>query len=167
MSREFVALAIMGIDQHENGAVAVARVLREAQMKVDYFGKFQTPASVADKAIREDADVVGISCHSWEYMTLVPQLVEELRKRGSAIPVIIGGSVITPEDGEKMRSAGVAAVFATSMDGEKIIECVRALSASRKEKRLTSSVMRSALLLAIGAKLFLGCLQQPWFSILG
>ena len=43
MSREFVALAIMGIDQHENGAIAVARVLREAQMKVDYFGKFHTP----------------------------------------------------------------------------------------------------------------------------
>ena len=46
MSREFVALAIMGIDQHENGAIAVARALREAQMKVDYFGKLQTPVSV-------------------------------------------------------------------------------------------------------------------------
>ena len=66
MSREFVAIAIMGIDQHENGAVAIARVLREAQMKVAYFGKFQTPASVAERAIDEDADVVGISCHSWE-----------------------------------------------------------------------------------------------------
>ena len=85
----------MGIDQHENGVVAVARVFREAQMKVEYFGKFQTPASVADKAIEKDADLVGISCHSWEYLTLVPQLVEELRKRGSTIPVVIGGSVIS------------------------------------------------------------------------
>jgi methylmalonyl-CoA mutase cobalamin-binding subunit len=49
MSREFIALAIMGIDQHENGAIAVARVLREAQMKVEYLGKFHTPDSVADK----------------------------------------------------------------------------------------------------------------------
>jgi methylmalonyl-CoA mutase, C-terminal domain len=135
MSREFIALAIMGIDQHENGAIAVARVLREGQMKVAYFGKFHTPASVADKALEEAADVVGISCHSWEYMRLVPQLVEELRKRGSDIPVVIGGSVITPEDGEKMRQAGVAAVFTNSMDSEKIIERVRALSASRKESR--------------------------------
>jgi methylmalonyl-CoA mutase, C-terminal domain len=139
MSREFIALAIMGIDQHENGAIAVARLLREAQMKVEYFGKFHTPASVADKAIKEDADVVGISCHSWEYMRLVPQLVEELRTRGSDIAVVIGGSVITPEDGEKMREAGVAAVFATLTDGEKVIECVRALSASRKDIRSNRS----------------------------
>ena len=95
MSREFVAIAIMGIDQHENGAIAIARVLREAQMKVEYLGKFQTPASVADSAIKQDADVVGIDCHSWEYMRLVPQLVDELRRGGSEIPVVIGGSVIT------------------------------------------------------------------------
>lgn len=132
MSREFVALAIMGIDQHENGAIAVARVLREAQMRVEYFGKFQTPASVAAKAIEQGADVVGISCHSWEYLKLVPMLIEELGKRGSDIPVIIGGSVITPEDGESMRKAGVAAVFATSMNGTKMIESVRTLSALRK-----------------------------------
>jgi len=132
MSREFVALAIMGIDQHENGAIAVARVLREAQMKVEYLGKFHTPASVADNAIKQDADVVGISCHSWEYMRLVPQLIEELRMRGSDIPVVIGGFVITPEDSEKMRQSGVAAVFTSSTDGNKLIECVRALSGSRK-----------------------------------
>jgi methylmalonyl-CoA mutase, C-terminal domain len=132
MAREFVALAIMGIDQHEKGAIAVARVLREAQMRVEYFGKFQTPASVAAKAIEQGADVVGISCHSWEYLKLVPMLIEELGKRGSDIPVIIGGSVITPEDGESMRKAGVAAVFATSMDGAKMIESVRNLSVLRK-----------------------------------
>ncbi len=132
MSREFVALAIMGIDQHENGAIAVARVLREAQMKVEYLGKFHTPASVADNAIKQDADVVGISCHSWEYMRLVPQLIEELRMRGSDIPVVIGGSVITPEDCEKMRHSGVAAVFTSSTDGNKLIECVRVLSGLRK-----------------------------------
>ncbi len=135
MSREFVALAIMGIDQHENGAIAVARVLREAQMKVAYLGKFHTPSSVAEKAIKEDADVVGISCHSWEYMRLVPQLIEELRNRGSDIPVVIGGSVITAQDAEKMRQAGVAAVFAHATDGEKVIECIRALSAPRKAAR--------------------------------
>jgi methylmalonyl-CoA mutase C-terminal domain/subunit len=136
MSREFVALAIMGIDQHENGIVAVARALREAQMKVAYFGKFQTPASVADKAIAEDADLVGISCHSWEYMTLVPQLVEELRRRGSTIPVIVGGSVISAADGQKMRDAGVAAVFSASTDSERVIDCVRVLCAAKKRQTI-------------------------------
>ena len=135
MSREFVALAVMGIDQHENGAIAVARVLREAQMKVDYLGKFNTPVSVAERAITGDTDVVGISCHSWEYMRLVPQLIEELRKRGSDIPVVIGGSVITPEDGEKMRQSGVAAVFTSSTDTDEIIERLRVLSKSRKRVR--------------------------------
>jgi methylmalonyl-CoA mutase, C-terminal domain len=133
MSREFIALAIMGIDQHENGAIAVARVLREAQMKVEYLGKFHTPDSVADKAIREGADVLGISCHSWEYIRLVPLLIEKLRERGSDIPVIIGGSVITPEDGEKMRQVGVAGVFTSSGDSDGLIECVRTLSASRRK----------------------------------
>ena len=134
MSREVVALAIMGIDQHENGAIAVARVLREAQIKVAYLGKFHTPESVADKAISEGANVVGISCHSWEYMQLVPLLVEKLKERGSDIPVIIGGSVITPEDGEKMRRAGVAAVFTSGSDSDGLIECVRALSAARRRQ---------------------------------
>ena len=135
MSREFVALAILGIDQHENGAIAVARVLREAQMKVDYFGKFQTPDSVAVKAIRAGADVIGISCHSWEYLRLVPELIQELRTRGSDIPVVIGGSVITPEDGKKMRQSGVAAVFTSSINSNDLIESVRALTTSRNKSR--------------------------------
>jgi len=135
MSREFVALAIMGIDQHENGAIAVARVLREAQMKVDYFGKFQTPDSVAEKAVKDGADVIGISCHSWEYLRLVPELIRQLRTRGSDIPVVIGGSVITPEDSENMRQSGVAAVFTSSTDSNDLIECVRALIASRNKSQ--------------------------------
>jgi methylmalonyl-CoA mutase, C-terminal domain len=137
MSRELIALAVMGIDQHENGVIAVARVLREAQMKVDYFGKFNTPAQVANRAINGDVDVVGISCHSWEYIRLVPQLVEELRRRGSDIPVVIGGSVITADDSEKMRQAGVAAVFTGSADAEEVIECMRALSKSRRTDQTT------------------------------
>jgi methylmalonyl-CoA mutase C-terminal domain/subunit len=133
MSREVVALAVMGIDQHENGAIAVARVLREAQMKVDYLGKFNTPVSVADRAIKLDADVIGISCHSWEYIRLVPQLIEELRKRGSDIPVVVGGSIITAEDGRKMQESGVAAVFTSSVDTQVVIESIRALSKSRRK----------------------------------
>ena len=102
-------------------------------MRVDYLGKLNTPASVAEKAIAIDADVVGISCHSWEYMRLVPQLVQELRKRGSNIPVVIGGSVITPEDGHTIRGAEVSAVFTSSVDTLEVIECLRALSKSKNQ----------------------------------
>jgi methylmalonyl-CoA mutase C-terminal domain/subunit len=136
----FEKLAIMGIDQHENGAVAIARVLREAQMRVDYLGRFNTPTSVADKAIALDADVVGISCHSWEYIRLVPQMVQELRKRGSKIPVVIGGSVITPEDAETIREAGVSAVFSSSVDTHEVIECLRALSKLKSQASIRSDV---------------------------
>jgi methylmalonyl-CoA mutase C-terminal domain/subunit len=130
MSHERIVLAVMGIDQHENGAIAIGRVLREAQMRVDYLGKFNTPTTVAEKAIALNANVVGISCHSWEYIRLAPQLVQELRRRGSNIPVVLGGSVITPEDGERVRKAGVSAVFTSSVDTLQVIECLRALSKS-------------------------------------
>jgi len=136
MSREFVALALMGIDQHENGAVAVTRVLREAQMKVQYYGRFNTPALLADRAIRDGVDVVGISCHSWEYMRLVPQLVSELKSRGSNIPVVVGGSVITPEDGEMLLNEGVSAIFTSSTDTQAVIERLRELIRSTRRVRL-------------------------------
>ena len=132
MARELVMLAVMGIDQHENGAIAVSRILRESQMNVSYLGKLQTPESVTERAIAEGADVIGISCHSWEYLTLVPRLIAELRRREADIPVIIGGSVITPEDAGTMREAGVAAVFASAMDGDGIADCVRDLTAARR-----------------------------------
>ena len=135
MSREFVALAVMGIDQHENGVVAVARVLREAQMRVEYFGTLQTPVSVAERAIDCAADVIGISCHFWEYLTLVPALLDELRRRAADIPVILGGSVITPDDARAMQAAGVAAVFPSAMEGERVIDCVRSLGARRRGRR--------------------------------
>ena len=139
MSRERIALAVMGIDQHENGAIAVARVLREAQMRVDYLGKLNTPALVAEKAIALDADIIGISCHSWEYLRLVPQLVQEVRNRGSEIPVVVGGSVITPEDGGTLREAGVSAVFTSSVDTHAIIDCLRELSKAKRQRSIGSS----------------------------
>jgi methylmalonyl-CoA mutase C-terminal domain/subunit len=131
---ERVALALRGMDQHENGVMAISRVLAEAQMRVDYFGKYHSPASVAERAIAQNADVVGISCHSWEYLTLVPALISELREHGSDIELIIGGSIITPEDARAMEAAGVAAVFTSAMDGLNVVECVRRLCAERRQK---------------------------------
>jgi methylmalonyl-CoA mutase C-terminal domain/subunit len=71
--------------------MAVARVLREAQMRVEYFGKFQTPASVAAKAIEQGADVVGISCHSWEYLKLVPMLIRNWGSAAQTSPSLLVG----------------------------------------------------------------------------
>jgi len=131
MPQEFVALAVMGIDQHENGIFAVSRVLMESQIQVEYLGTCMTPQQVAKRAIELGVDVVGISCHSWEYMTLVPQLLEELEGRNANIEVILGGSVITPSDALHMRRQGVAAVFTDIADSQDLVDCVRGLAAKR------------------------------------
>lgn len=133
MAREIVTLAVMGMDQHENGIVAVVRILREAQMQVVYTGCFQTPASVAAAAVRDSAQVIGISCHSWEYLKLVPRLLDELRQRGLDIPVVIGGSVITAADAERMSEAGVARVFPASAREAEIVDAIRELAARKPQ----------------------------------
>ncbi len=130
MPREIITLAVMGMDQHENGVVAVARILREAQMQVSYLGRFQTPESIADTALREGARVIGISCHSWEYLELVPRLLAELSRRKAGIPVVIGGSVITARDAEKLKATGVAAVFTAGARDTDIIDGIRDLMSS-------------------------------------
>lgn len=128
MAQEKVSLAVMGMDQHENGVIAVGRILREAQMSTTYLGKLLSPEQVIEGALGFGANVIGISCHSWEYLTLVPQLVEELRKRELNIPVMIGGSVITAEDATKMKDLGVAAVFGAGSRDDEIVEAVRVLA---------------------------------------
>lgn len=127
-----VVIATLGIDQHENGAIAVQRVLLESQMQVTYMGVLNTPAQVADRAAQVDAHVVGISCHSWEYLTLVPELLRELEARGLGSRVVIGGSVITAGDAEEMRRRGVAAVFDARASEAQIVDGIRDLADQEK-----------------------------------
>lgn len=131
MAQERIVLAVMGIDQHENGVIAVGRILREAQMSVSYLGKLLQPTEVVERAVAQGADVIGISCHSWEYQALVPELLAEIRSCGIGLPVMIGGSVITPEDAAEMRERGVAAAFGAGSRDEEIVETVRGLAKSR------------------------------------
>jgi methylmalonyl-CoA mutase cobalamin-binding domain/chain len=125
MKQEHVIVATMGLDQHENGAVAITRILREAQMRVQYLGRFNTPRTIAEAAAAEPVDVVGISCHSWEYMTLVPELIRELAARGVTAPVVIGGSVITPSDAARMLELGVSAVVNGAPTDDQVIDTIR------------------------------------------
>jgi methylmalonyl-CoA mutase, C-terminal domain len=125
-----VVLGMLGLDQHEVGARVVAGLLRDAGMEVIYLGKFNTPERFATVAEEEDADVIGISVHSWEYLDLVPELMKLLDARRSRTPVVVGGSVITPEDGRTLAKLGVAAVFDAGAEPASIVEKVRALAAS-------------------------------------
>jgi methylmalonyl-CoA mutase C-terminal domain/subunit len=120
-----VLLAILGLDQHETGAVAIARLLRDAGMEVIYLGRFNLPEAVASAAIQDDVDVIGLSCHSWEYLYYLDELTVRLKQLEEPIPVVIGGSVITDDD--KHSLTGVAAAFGPTATPGEIIETIRNL----------------------------------------
>ena len=98
MRKARIVIGMVGLDQHEVGAVAVSRILMEAGMEVIYLGRFQTPESLVKAGIQEAADAIGISCHSWEYLYFMPDIIELLDKQSADIPVVVGGSVITGGD---------------------------------------------------------------------
>ena len=77
-----VLIGILGLDQHEVGAMSVARMLRDAGMEVVYLGRFNLPNDIAKAALEEGADVVGLSCHSWEYLHYLDPLLAALREQG-------------------------------------------------------------------------------------
>jgi methylmalonyl-CoA mutase C-terminal domain/subunit len=128
MKRIRVFIGILGMDQHELGAIAVAQMLRDAGMEVIYGGRFNVPATVVKTCIEEDLDVIGLSCHSWEYLHYLPDLFKRMKEARLQAPVIVGGSVITPGDRKKLLEMGVAGAFVSGTPNEEIIEAVRALA---------------------------------------
>ena len=127
MNRIRVLVGVLGMDQHELGAVGIAKMLRDAGMEVIYTGCFNTPETIVQTAIEEDADVIGISSHSWEYLYYTPELLALLKQHDLEIPVIIGGSVITEEDAASMRAQGVAAVFGSGAVVSDMIETIQTM----------------------------------------
>ncbi|HEX7409428.1 MAG TPA: cobalamin-dependent protein, partial [Candidatus Binatia bacterium] len=91
MKRIRVWIGMLGLDQHEVGAIAVARLLRDAGIEVIYAGRFNLPAGIVKAAVEEDVDVIGLSCHSWEYLEYVDELMGLLRERELELPVVVGG----------------------------------------------------------------------------
>ena len=134
--RPRVVIATYALDQHEAGAMVVAQMLRDAGAEVIYLGRFNLPEMIARTAVQEDADVIGISCHSWEYLGYTEELLEALRSLclGDPIPVVLGGAVITTADAEALEAAGVAAVVGPGRSPTEIIEIVDRLAARRVDR---------------------------------
>lgn len=122
-----VWIGTLGLDQHEVGATAVARLLRDAGMEVVYAGRFNLPPGIVKAAVEEDVDVIGLSCHSWEYLEYIDELMQLLRQRDLNVPVVVGGSVITAGDDHLLREKGVAAVFGPTAPVEDIPAAIRHL----------------------------------------
>jgi len=106
-----VVVAKPGLDGHDRGVKIIARALRDAGFEVIYTGLFQTPDQVAEAAVQEDADAVGLSVLSGAHMTLFPKVVDELHARGLDDVVVFGGGIIPDDDAASLAAKGVARVF--------------------------------------------------------
>lgn len=106
-----ILIAKPGLDGHDRGAKVIARALRDAGHEVIYSGLHQTPAQIADTAVDEDVDAVGLSSLSGAHLSLFPKVVEELAAREAGDIVVFGGGVIPDQDITALEDAGIAAVF--------------------------------------------------------
>jgi methylmalonyl-CoA mutase C-terminal domain/subunit len=129
MAGERILIAKVGLDGHDRGIKVVARILRDAGFEVIYTGLFQTPETVAAAAVDEDVDAIGLSMLSGAHMTLAPLVVDEVRKRGSEIPVILGG-IVPDHDLEALREAGIDTVLTPGATAVEIAEQVAAALAA-------------------------------------
>jgi methylmalonyl-CoA mutase C-terminal domain/subunit len=120
-----VLVAKPGLDGHDRGAKVVARALRDAGMEVIYTGLRQTPEMIAEAALQEDVDVVGMSILSGAHMALAPRVLELLKANGQGqVKVFIGG-IIPDEDQPRLKEMGVTGVFGPGASTEDIIRQVR------------------------------------------
>jgi ethylmalonyl-CoA mutase len=99
-----------GLDGHSNGSEQIALRARDVGMEVVYQGIRLTPAEIAESALQEDVDVVGLSILSGSHLELVPEVVRLLREEGVEVPVVVGG-IIPVADAVRLRAAGVAGVY--------------------------------------------------------
>ncbi len=106
-----VLVAKPGLDGHDRGAKVVARALRDAGFEVIYTGLHQTPEMIAETAIQEDVDVVGLSVLSGAHMTLFPETLRLLKEKGGGDILVIGGGIIPKEDVAELERCGVGRIF--------------------------------------------------------
>ena len=104
-------MAKPGLDGHDRGAKTITRALRDAGFEVIYTGLHQTPEQIAETALQEDVDAVGLSLLSGAHNTLFPRVMEELRNRDLGDVLIFGGGVIPNADVATLKAQGVSEVF--------------------------------------------------------
>ena len=120
-----ILIAKPGLDGHDRGAKVIARALRDAGMEVIYTGLRQTAEMIAEAALQEDVDAIGLSILSGAHLVLVPKVIALLRKQGQEnVPVLVGG-IIPDEDKSELLRQGVYAIFGPGTGTQPIIEAFR------------------------------------------
>jgi methylmalonyl-CoA mutase C-terminal domain/subunit len=122
-----VLVAKPGLDGHDRGAKVIARALRDAGMEVIYTGLRQTPEMIAEAALQEDVDAVGLSILSGAHMALVPRVMQLLKDNGQQRVRVFLGGIIPDEDSTKLKDLGVAGIYGPGSSTQKIIDDIRTL----------------------------------------
>jgi methylmalonyl-CoA mutase C-terminal domain/subunit len=121
-----VLVAKPGLDGHDRGAKTVASVLRDHGMEVIYTGLHQTPEMIAETAMQEDVDVVGLSILSGAHMSLFPRVRGELEKRGLGNVLLVGGGIIPNDDMKSLEAQGFAKLFGPGTNTDEIARYIQA-----------------------------------------
>lgn len=119
-----ILIAKPGLDGHDRGVKVIARGLRDAGMEVVYLGIRLTPEQIAEAAIQEDVDVVGLSCLSGAHMALFPKTVRLIRERGGNNIQVVGGGIIPNKDIPKLEEAGITHIFGPGTPLQQIIKTI-------------------------------------------
>ena len=120
-----VLIAKPGLDGHDRGAKVVARALRDAGMEVIYTGLRQTPEMIAEAALQEDVDVVGLSILSGAHNALVPEVIKDLRANGQTNVVVFLGGIIPEDDTQALLDQGVFKIYGPGTDTREVCKDIR------------------------------------------
>ena len=129
-----VLVAKPGLDGHDRGAKVIAASFRDAGFEVIYTGLHQTPEMIVDAAVEEDVDVVALSVLSGAHMTLFPRVLELLKEEGAEQVLLMGGGIISEEDMEVLRKAGVGRLFGPGTPTSEAVAYIREWSSAREER---------------------------------
>jgi len=129
-----VLLAKPGLDGHDRGVKVIASALRDAGMEVIYTGLRQTPSMIAEAALQEDVDFVGVSILSGAHMTLFPAIRKLLNDKGAADIILFGGGIIPEEDIRTLEAEGIDKLFGPGTPTEEIISYIKQRMAQKEEK---------------------------------
>ena len=120
-----ILVAKAGLDGHDRGAKIIARALRDAGFEVIYTGLHQTPDMIAEAAVQEDVDAIGLSILSGAHMTLFPAVINALKARGAEDVAIFGGGIVPQDDIQPLKQAGVMEIFTPGVSTRSIVDWIR------------------------------------------
>ncbi len=120
-----VLIAKPGMDGHDRGAVVVAQGLKDAGMEVIYLGLRLLPEQIAEAAVQEDVDVIGLSCLSGAHAALFTKTVVLFKERSQKNILFIGGGIIPGKDMAKLKKAGIDQIFGPGTTISEIVEFIK------------------------------------------